>query len=173
MNMIVITPQGIGMAEMPEKPTEDNWNRLSKISDKSTLHGAHYEWETAKSKDIVLYFEDQERVRKYLPNDEWGRSPFDERYNPDKTMPIPPDFPKVVEVRQWNRKIFPTECWVDLIPNLDVWGNRPDKYDYRTVLRFVDEKQESEEDLWKEFWQDHYTKWGIVKPEEKWTIKRK
>jgi hypothetical protein len=93
----------------------------------------------AKSKAIseALYFEDQERVRHLI----YFTVPMIDGEIPHGAYPIPPDFPKVVEVRQWNRKIFP-ECWVDLIHNQDVYGDRPDKYDYRTVLRFVDKKQE-------------------------------
>jgi hypothetical protein len=137
MKQIVITYKGIGMAEMPEKP-DSQYDSYSGVVDTRTTRQliAYDAYEKAKSKAIVHYFEDQERVKKYLPNDEWGRSPFDERYNPDKTMPIPPDFPKVVEIAQLKTI---SGNWVDAygrtIPDCEL--DNPIN-EYRTVLRFVD-----------------------------------
>lgn len=82
MKHLIVDSEGIKLAEMPEEPQD--WM--------SAIGFDWNEYEAAKKKAIAeaKLFEDQEMVKKYLPNDEWGRSPFDPKYNPDKTMPPPP-----------------------------------------------------------------------------------
>jgi hypothetical protein len=84
----------------------------------------------AKSKAIseALYFEDQERVRHLI----YFTVPMIDGEIPHGTYPIPPDFPKVVEVRQYKYM----DSWVDMD------HEERDEEIYRTVLRFVDKKQE-------------------------------
>jgi len=117
MKMLVITPKGIGMAEMLEKPIE-TWPSQEQVQ----------QYESAKEKAIseAPLFEDQERVSDILNHD----------YKIGGIYPIPPDFPKVVEVRQWHARH--SVGWHDYLgPRIE----EDTKYhDYRTILRFVDEK---------------------------------
>jgi FtsZ-binding cell division protein ZapB len=149
MKQIIVTDKGIGMAEMPENRGYEE----------------DYHWK-AKAISEALYFEDQERVREFLPVDCFSvgtasHYPSSWKYaKPDRksklvpgTYPIPPDFPKVVEVRQYQFKVGTGlntfGDWFDVDksglvhPQIDA--------EYRTILRFVDmntpEKQAQKEIL--------------------------
>jgi hypothetical protein len=104
MKKLVITPKGIGMAEMP---IYTDWF----IGD----------FESAKDKAIseALYFEDQERVMDWLINHIFGEKEDGAYYSIQLgTYPIPPDFPEVVERIQTRKK--GSQTWIDGWPlNVD------------------------------------------------------
>jgi hypothetical protein len=142
--MIVITAKGIGMAEMPEFP---NQKYTATVKEYEAIE-AEYEKQKAQAISEALYFEDQERVWHLLP-DEAFRHPLIKKFLIEGTYPIPPDFPKYVEVYQ-ESIIDPIFVYnIDWFPSTEKdFKNPKDGMKYRKVLRFVDEKQESEEELW-------------------------
>jgi hypothetical protein len=122
MKQLVITDKGIGMAEMPENRGYEE----------------DYHWK-AKAISEALYFEDQALALRLYNSVTEGRSNPDEKL-PNGTYPIPPDFPKVVEVRQYQFKVGTGlntfGDWFDVDksglvhPQIDA--------EYRTILRFVE-----------------------------------
>jgi hypothetical protein len=87
---ILVKSDGIYLIEMPESPYG-----LPSL-------------ELAKAKAVKIA--DQERIKKELPLDAWGRGPSDPWYNPDTIIPI--DLPGEFEVR-WQIKNVKDE-WVDI-----------------------------------------------------------
>lgn len=180
MKHLIVDSEGIKLAEMPEEPQD--WM--------SAIGFDWNEYEAAKKKAIAeaKLFEDQEMVKKYLPNDEWGRSPFDPKYNPDKTMPPPPDFPEYVEVRQvkmisgeWMDVEEVNFQNVDCEPEIRKALRLVEKEEHGNILRFVDKQEErkgeSQEGLWDDFWgeliAEGFDTENCKRVQGKYTIKRK
>lgn len=104
--------------KLPEKPTEENWHRLSKISNKSTLHGAYYEW-LYQLESLALPIEEGsvERVKKLMP---------------DNAFPL------------FNRNIKPDAGLYDIEAEFEVVniGSDYPSCDSIEVMRLVERKEE-------------------------------
>lgn len=130
-----------GIVKLAEVPAELPSNYVPCPTESHELTGNFFiekSLEATKSKAIseATPFEDQEGVGNMLPTASWTlnkETGYDE-FVPG-TYPLPPDFPKWKKVRQMS------VCdgdWFD-IPELQFDSSR---VEYRTVIRFVDEKKE-------------------------------
>lgn len=84
-------------------------------------------------------FEDQDRVKDFMPNDAWGRTPIDTRYNPDTILSV--DLPEFEEVRKINISVTGDKHWIKVDQDdYNLWSKEK-----VTVLRFL-ETQKPESD---------------------------
>lgn len=74
--------------------------------------------------ESFLEMEDQDGIKKLLPNDEWGRTPQDPKWNPDKIIELS------LEVERVDQKRMVPFGWMDvsIVPLIK-------EEEYRTVYR--------------------------------------
>jgi hypothetical protein len=131
---IYIDKEGvIRLAELPEKPT------INQKSEEGMFQWLKYDAAQEKALSEALYFEDQQQVKTIL----WNEGIILTNTPKHGIYPIPPNFPKVVEVTKEVRIHFKNGV-KNIVGNeaIDLEIGEYLDFETMTFLRFVDEKQE-------------------------------